>query len=75
MIVRQLSEGQEFECVLLVRERELRTGSDGRECLRLALGDRSGPWRRRSATGSADARRRCARTARAVHVQGPLQPA
>jgi len=42
MVVRHLTDGQELDCVLLVRERELRTKRDGSEFLRLMLGDRSG---------------------------------
>jgi 3'-5' exoribonuclease len=42
MVVRQLTDGQEVDCVLLVRERELRTKRDGSEFLRLTLGDRTG---------------------------------
>ncbi len=41
MFVRELVDGQDFEQVLLVRERELRTNGDG-EYLRLTLGDRTG---------------------------------
>ncbi len=42
MFVRELQEGVEVECVLLVREAELRGLPDGGECLRLTLGDRTG---------------------------------
>src|SRR3954452_16412350 len=42
MFVRDFVDGQEIEQVLLVRERELRPGSDGAERLRLVLGDRTG---------------------------------
>jgi 3'-5' exoribonuclease len=42
MVVRQLTDGQEVDCVLLVRERELRAKRDGSEFLRLTLGDRTG---------------------------------
>jgi 3'-5' exoribonuclease len=42
MFVRELSEGQELERVLLVRAAELRTRSDGTELLKLSLGDRTG---------------------------------
>ena len=42
MVVRHLTDGQELDCVLLVRAREQRTKSDGSEFLRLTLGDRSG---------------------------------
>ena len=42
MFVRELTEGQEIDQVLLVRERELRSKRDGGEYLRLTLGDRTG---------------------------------
>jgi 3'-5' exoribonuclease len=42
MVVRHLTDGQELDCVLLVRARELRTKRDGSEFLRLTLGDRTG---------------------------------
>jgi 3'-5' exoribonuclease len=44
MFVRDLTEGQDVDLVLVVREREreLRAGRDGAESLRLALSDRTG---------------------------------
>lgn len=42
MLVRELTDGREFEQALLVRSAEPRTARDGRELLRLRLGDRSG---------------------------------
>jgi 3'-5' exoribonuclease len=42
MFVRELTDGQEIDQVLLVREREQCARRDGREFLRLTLGDRSG---------------------------------
>jgi 3'-5' exoribonuclease len=42
MLMRELTDGQEVDTVLLVRERELRSRRDGGEYLRLTLGDRSG---------------------------------
>jgi 3'-5' exoribonuclease len=42
MFVREFTDGQEIDQVLLVRERELRTRHDGSESLRLSLGDRTG---------------------------------
>jgi 3'-5' exoribonuclease len=42
MLMRHFTDGQDIDCVLLVRERELRSRPDGRDCLRLSLGDRSG---------------------------------
>ena len=42
MFVRELTDGQPIERVLLVREREVRRRSDGSRLLKLLLGDRSG---------------------------------
>jgi 3'-5' exoribonuclease len=42
MVVRHLTDGQELDCVLLVRACELRSKRDGTEFLLLTLGDRSG---------------------------------
>jgi len=42
MSVRELQEGAPVECVLVVREAELRAERDGGRCLRLVLGDRTG---------------------------------
>ena len=42
MFVRELQEGAQVECVLLVREVELRAKRDGGQYLRLTLGDRTG---------------------------------
>ena len=42
MFVRELQEGAEVECVLVVREAELRAKRDGGRYLRLTLGDRTG---------------------------------
>ena len=42
VFVRELSDGQDLEKVLLVRGCELHTGQDGSEYLRLSLGDRTG---------------------------------
>jgi len=42
MFVRELQEGAQVECVLVVREAELRIQSDGAQYLRLTLGDRTG---------------------------------
>jgi 3'-5' exoribonuclease len=42
MFVRELTDGQEIDQVLLVRERAQRARRDGREFLRLTLGDRTG---------------------------------
>ncbi|MBW3654250.1 MAG: HD domain-containing protein [Actinobacteria bacterium] len=42
MFVRELQEGAQVECVLVVREAELRAKRDGGQYLRLVLGDRTG---------------------------------
>ena len=42
MLVNQLTDGQEVDQVLLVRERELRSKRDGGEYLKLGLADRTG---------------------------------
>jgi 3'-5' exoribonuclease len=42
MLVRQLTDGQDIDQVLLVREREVRSRRDGGQYLRLTLGDRTG---------------------------------
>ena len=42
MFVRELQEGAQVECVLIVREAELRSKRDGSQFLRLTLGDRTG---------------------------------
>jgi 3'-5' exoribonuclease len=42
MVVRHLTDGQELDCVLLVRTYERRTKRDGAEFVRLTLADRSG---------------------------------
>jgi len=42
MFVRELREGTHVECVLVVREAELRPKCDGSQFLRLTLGDRTG---------------------------------
>jgi 3'-5' exoribonuclease len=42
MLVRELQEGAQVECVLVVRAAELRTSRDGSRYLRLSLGDRTG---------------------------------
>jgi 3'-5' exoribonuclease len=69
MLVRQLTDGQELECVLLVRERELCTRRDGSEYLRLSLGDRTGTVAAVICEGVADLSAACEHGA-AVHVQG-----
>jgi 3'-5' exoribonuclease len=69
MVVRQLTDGQELDCVLLVRERELRTKRDGSEFLRLTLGDRTGSVSAVAWDGVADLSAVCENGA-AVRVEG-----
>jgi 3'-5' exoribonuclease len=69
MLMRELTEGQEIDGVLIVRERELRTKRDGSEYLRLSLGDRSGTVSAVVRDGVADVSALCAAGA-AVHVAG-----
>jgi 3'-5' exoribonuclease len=69
MVVRGLTDGQELDCILLVRERELRTKRDGSEYLRLTLGDRSGSVAAVVWDGVADLAAVCEHGA-AVHVKG-----
>ena len=69
MVVRQLTDGQELACVLLVRERELRIELDGREYLALTLGDRTGAVRALVRDDVDDASAICT-TGAAVHVEG-----
>ena len=59
MTVRQLTDGEELDCVLLVRSRELRTRRDGTEFLRLSLCDRSGPVTAVAWDGAAEIAARC----------------
>jgi 3'-5' exoribonuclease len=54
MVVRHLTDGQELDCVLLVRARERRTKQDGSEFLRLTLADRSGAVAAVACDGVAD---------------------
>ena len=42
MLVNQLTDGQDVDLVLLVRDRAVRTSREGEEYLKLSLGDRSG---------------------------------
>jgi 3'-5' exoribonuclease len=42
MVMRELTDGQELDCILVVRERRLRSDGEGGEQLLLTLGDRSG---------------------------------
>jgi 3'-5' exoribonuclease len=72
MFVRELQEGAQLDCVLLVREAELRSKRDGGQYLRLTLGDRTGAlpcnvWDDVAAVA------RIAAVGSAVHVCGGLQ--
>ncbi len=69
MPVRQYAEGQDVEQVLLVREREHRTRSDGSEFLRLTLADSTGSVTAVLRKGIADCAGVCVPGA-AVHVTG-----
>jgi 3'-5' exoribonuclease len=60
MLVRELTDGQEIDQALLVRERELKTGGDGGEYLRLMLGDRTGSVAAMIWDGVAEVRGLCA---------------
>jgi len=72
VFVRELQEGAELDCVLLVREAELRSKCDGGQYLRLMLGDRTGSlpcniW------DDVAAAARIAAAGSPVHVCGRLQ--
>jgi 3'-5' exoribonuclease len=69
MAVRELTDGQELDCILLVRERKLRRDGQGREYVRLMLGDRSGSMPAIVRAGVAGLAAACEIGA-AVHVQG-----
>jgi 3'-5' exoribonuclease len=72
MFVRELPEGATVDCVLLVRDVELCGDRDGRQVLRLVLGDRTGSL---AATVADDvaAVAAFARVGAAVHVRGRLR--
>jgi 3'-5' exoribonuclease len=69
VLVRDLSDGQELDQVLLVRVAEVRTKRDGAQYLKLALGDRTGQLTAMVWDGLADVRELCA-AGRPVHVRG-----
>jgi 3'-5' exoribonuclease len=69
MLLRDLSHGQEVDCVLLVREAELRRRRDGGEFLRVVLADRSAQVTAMVWDGAADAQERCS-PGRFVRVRG-----
>ena len=69
MHVNQLTDGQDVDLVLLVRDRELRTRRDGGEYLKLGLGDRTGSVTAMIWDGVADVGEHC-RPGGAVRVAG-----
>jgi 3'-5' exoribonuclease len=69
MVVRHLTDGQELDCVLLVRTRERRTKRDGNEILRLTLCDRSGSVAAVVLEGVGEAAALC-EAGKPVHVRG-----
>ena len=73
MFVRDLQEDAEIDCVLVVREAELRAGRDGGQCLRLRLGDRTGTLRASIRDGAATAAT-VAVVGATVRVSGRLRP-
>jgi 3'-5' exoribonuclease len=72
MFVKDLQEGAAFDGVLLVREADLRTGSDGARSLRLLLADRTGCVPATVADEVEEARE-IAAVGAAVHVAGRLR--
>jgi 3'-5' exoribonuclease len=69
MAVRELTDGQELDCILLVRERKLRRDEEGCDYLLLTLGDRSGSVPAIARDGVAGLAAACEIGA-AVHVEG-----
>ena len=69
VLVRDLTDGQDVDQVLLVRAAELRTRSDGTQFLKLSLGDRTGRLAAIAREDVAAARELC-QTGRAIHVRG-----
>ena len=69
MLVRDLTDGQELDQVLLVRGVEVRAKRDGGQFLKLALGDRTGQLTAMIWDGVEQVRELC-RAGRAVHVCG-----
>jgi 3'-5' exoribonuclease len=72
MFVRELREDDEIDCVLVVREAELRTERDGGRCLRLRLGDRTGTLQA-TVVEDVAATAEVAAVGAAVRVSGRLQ--
>ncbi len=69
MLVNQLTDGQDVDLVLLVRDREVRTKRDGSEYLKLGLGDRTGSVSALIMDGVPEVRGICEAGA-AIRVQG-----
>ena len=69
MLVRDLTDGQELDQVLLVRGVELRTKRDGAQFMKLALGDRTGQLTAIVWEGVAEMRELCV-AGQPVHVRG-----
>jgi 3'-5' exoribonuclease len=69
VLVRDLTDGQELDQVLLVRAVEVRTKRDGAQFLKLALGDRTGQLTAIVWDGVADVRDLC-EAGRPLHVRG-----
>jgi 3'-5' exoribonuclease len=72
MFVKDLQEGTAVDGVLVVREAELRSGSDGRRYLRLLLGDRTGALPS-NVFDDVDAASAIATIGAQVHVNGRLR--
>jgi 3'-5' exoribonuclease len=69
VLVRDLTDGQELDQVLLVRAVEVRTKRDGAQFLKLSLGDRTGQLTAIVWDGVADVRDLC-EAGRPLHVRG-----
>jgi 3'-5' exoribonuclease len=72
VFVRDLKDGQELDQVLLVRAVEVRTKRDGRQFLKLSLGDRTGRLAAIVRDGVADAQELC-RAGDPVHIRGRFE--
>jgi 3'-5' exoribonuclease len=69
MLVNQLTDGQDVDLVLLVRDRQTRTDRDGSEYLKLSLADRTGSVSALLRDGVAALRELC-QAGTAIRVQG-----
>jgi 3'-5' exoribonuclease len=69
VLVRDLSDGQDLDQVLLVRAAGLRPSADGTQFLKLSLGDRTGQLTAIVRDGVPEARELC-QAGRAIHVRG-----